>query len=75
MAKSNLATLLGFGMYPSKPGFHVPVREIHDARIVNALLKAIRNNDTEATPLLAAEVSRRGLNGTAIAIAEERGWK
>ena len=61
------------GLWQRHDGRIVRVREMHDAHLINALLKALADREPMAiTKPLTAEVVRRNLYETAMRVAEER---
>lgn len=67
------ADLLAVGLYPSSKGYVIALAKMQDTHLVNALLKALEQQEpAEITEPLAAEVSRRNLNDYAQKIAQER---
>lgn len=71
-SRKRLADLLADGRYPSRHGV-LRLAEMNDDHLVNALLKALINEQpaTITTPL-ASEVHRRGLDDYALKQAQRR---
>lgn len=66
-------TALQAGLWQTHTGKVVRLRAMHDAHLVNALLKSLAEGEPRAiTEPLSAEVVRRNLREMAIRMAEER---
>ena len=67
------AAALAAGLYQTSVGTFLPLREVNDYRLVNALLKALAAGEPDGVTVpLAAEVDRRGLRGLALATVADR---
>ncbi len=67
------ARALATGVWTRHNGVTVPVVEMADAHLLNALMKAFLEEDPpEITHPLAAEVLRRGIQSQALALASAR---
>lgn len=72
LSPARRAEALAVGLYQVGPGKFVPLREIHDSHLVNALLKALSYEEEAVAHQLALEVRRRGIEDYAAAMAAER---
>lgn len=60
------------GVYPRGACHHVPLREVADPHLVNALLQALSRNEEELARELVLEVRRRGIQQLAYDMAAVR---
>ena len=74
-AAATRAKALEAGLWTTHRGAVVPLARLHDAHLVNALLRSLADAEPEGiTGPLAAEVTRRGLADAAWAEAQRRTW-